>query len=379
MPTEPKNANAWDLSAIGGRAFTEVQEGADVSSVVASALFQRQPDEWRILSELGKASQLFVPYEPGKENVRRQDVLWDLSLSVRGALGLHGNFIPNVQLSKSRRLRAIRQVLHLCTTVMIFDITLAIPDAWEEWLQHCHLTDDELREFVSFDIVPTAMLPAVMLRPTASLFTLFQDAHKLAEPGRGRAGASHPHRMVWDAYRPTWQLLDALYQDPRLRRAHGYPEAVKKRKYGGISLVSFSSAHLFMLHATLKRKALDNPPPDGLLSLGAYMPRSPFTEISSGILRYLNDETDELPYASEKCSLENPLGLLTVSPKAHKEKHWCAGVVPVDLTGWPTFTDLQERGFYKIEDPRNVDALELHRQVGVMALEVLGPKIWHIS
>jgi hypothetical protein len=86
-----------------------------------------------------------------------------------------------------------------------------------------------------------------------------------------------------------------------------------------------------------------------------------------------------LPYASEKCSLANPLGLLTVSPKAHKEKHWCAGVVPVDLTDWPGFAALQERGFYRIDDPRNVDTLELHRQVGEMMLEVLGPKIWHIS
>jgi hypothetical protein len=37
-----------------------------------------------------------------------------------------------------------------------------------------------------------------------------------------------------------------------------------------------------------------------------------------------------------------------------QEKHWCAGVVPVDLTGWPAFTALQERGFYKLDDPRNV-------------------------
>jgi hypothetical protein len=68
-----------------------------------------------------------------------------------------------------------------------------------------------------------------------------------------------------------------------------------------------------------------------------------------------------------------------VSPKAHKEKHWCAGVVPVDLTGWPVFTALQGRGFYRIDDPRNVDAFELHRQVTLMVLEVLGPGIWDMS
>jgi hypothetical protein len=71
---ESKSSKAWDLSAIGGRAFARVQEGVDVSSVVAGALFQRQPDERRILSELGKASQLFVPYERGKENASMHDL-----------------------------------------------------------------------------------------------------------------------------------------------------------------------------------------------------------------------------------------------------------------------------------------------------------------
>jgi hypothetical protein len=66
--------------------------------------------------------------------------------------------------------------------------------------------------------------------------------------------------------------------------------------------------------------------------------------------------------------------LLTVSPKAHTEKRWCAGVVPVDLIGWAAFTASQERGFYRIDDPRNVDVLELHRQVREMVLEVLGPE-----
>jgi hypothetical protein len=377
VPAKPKNSKLWDLSAIGGMAFTDVREGADVSSVVASALFGRQPDERRVLSELGKASQLFIGYELGKENARRQDPLWDLMLSTRAALGLGEDFVPNVQLSNNRHFQASRQVLHLCATVMILDVTLAIPDAWEGWLQHRNMTDNELQVLL-LDSTRTR-IPPVMLRPTASLFTLFEAARKLAEPRRGNTGASHPHQMVWDAYRPIWQLHVELFkEDRRLCQAHGISEADRKQKFKGISPSFFCSAYLFMLHAALKRKALDDPPPDELLSLGAYMPRSLFAKIDNEITRYLNDETDELPYASEKCSVENPLGLRTVSPKAHKEKHWCVGVVPVDLTDWPAFTAFQERGFYRIDAPQSVDAVELHRQVGMLVLEVLGPEIWRI-
>src|ERR1700749_80437 len=128
MLAKPKNPNMWDLSAIGGRALTAVQEGADVSSIVASVLFGRQPDERHILSEFGKASQLFVPYVPGEINASRQDPLWDLMLSIRDALGLSEDFVPNVRLSGNRRFRATRQLQHLCATVMSFDVTLAIPD-----------------------------------------------------------------------------------------------------------------------------------------------------------------------------------------------------------------------------------------------------------
>jgi hypothetical protein len=370
-PTESKSSKTrWDLSAIGGR---EVQEGADVSSVVASALFRQQSDERHILAEFGKASRLFVPDKPGKENARGGSSFWDLMLSIRDALGLGCDFVPNVQLDRTRRFLATRQIVHLCATVMAFDITLSIPDAWEGWIKHRHLTDGELQTFLSLDTHRISTIPAMILRPTASLFTLFQDARKLAEPGRGGVGAAHPHRMVWDAYRPAWQLLvEFYYDDPRLCQAHGVLEAGRRQGNGDIDLVFFSSAYAFMRFAALKRKARDNPPPDELLALEACMPRSPSLKIDNAIIRYLNDETDELPYASEKCSLENPLGLLTVSPRAHKTKHWCVGVVPVDIADWPAFTASQEGGFFRICDPRNVDVLELHRQTAEMVVEVLG-------
>jgi hypothetical protein len=284
MLTEPKNSKTWDLSAIGGRAFAEVREGADVSSVVASALFGRQLDEQRVLSELGKASQLFIPHKPGKENASRQESLRDLTLSIRDALGLSEDFVPNGQLSANRRFRSARQLVNLCMTVMTFDVTLAIPDAWERWLEHEHPTDDELQMLLSFGAIRTEKLPAVLLRPTASLFTLFEDARKLAEPRSEEIGVPHSHRMTWDACRLLSQLVIELYaDDPKLRQAHGVPEAAKM-KYRGASASLLCSAYFFMWHAALKLKALDNPPPDELLRLGAYMPRPVFAKIDAADL-----------------------------------------------------------------------------------------------
>jgi hypothetical protein len=291
------------------------------------------------------------------------------------------DFVPNSELSENSRFIAIRQLHHLFFTVMTFDMTLAIPDAWEGWLQHRNLTEDEIEKFLSLKIVRTQGIPEIALRPTASLFTLFQDARKLAEPrGKNKADHLRSHDMIWDGYHRIWQLFNALYADPKRRQIQGIPEGAMERETGDIALSFLAGASVFMKYSALERTApRDNYPSQELLSRGVWMPRKPFLEVEDGIVNYLNGQTNTLPYSQDRRSKQNPIGLLRASPRAHKKRHWCPDNVPVDISQWPAFRRSQDRGFYTTDDPQRVEAFELQEQVHRKVIEALGPEVWHAA
>jgi hypothetical protein len=204
---------------------------------------------------------------------------------------------------------------------------------------------------------------------------------ELAEPRRrNKADQLRSHQRIWDGYRTIWQLSNALYSDPKRRQIQGIPEVAMERETGDIAVSFLAGASVFMKYSALERTApQDNPPSEELLLHGVWMPRKLFLDVEEQIVNYVNGQTKTLPYSQDRRSKQNPIGLLRVSPRAPKKRHWCPDNVPVDISQWPALRKLQDSGFYTIDDPQRVEAFELQKQVHIKVIEALGPEVWHAA